>query len=787
MINVVDFPTRLTSHSARSLDHIYTNLHSNDVTAGPLVTNLSDHLAVRGEILTSIDSQKCEEKIVRNFSRSNCLNFIASLLSVDWGELKSRYCDCPHRTAVSVINTITNKLEICFPLKKVLCNNNKLKSWVTDDIESYRQLLFDIIEISKLSPYNESLNNLILDLNTKYDYMIQNQRAFFYTKILYNSKNTSKTMWKLINKQRGKANACNMHFTEIVKDSGGNPFPTGKDAANAMNARFVGAAAACGAPLADSARVLAALTVARAPADQELWFHPFTASEVLRIITARVPPKPSKDAYGISMKLVSMAAVPLAPVLADLFNLCLRQGTYPESLKISKVAPIFKGKGKSHDIDAYRPVSIIPAVAKVLENGLCSRLVDYLKASHALSDRQYAYREGRSTTSLTREVLRRIMHAREEKQQVAVLCCDLSKAFDVADHGILAMKLRHYGIAGKPLMLLQSMMSSRMQVVAGTCDSDTSDPLSSTIGVPQGSAVSNVLFSLLLNDLPAAISGAEIMMYADDIAAIVTAPSIDLLEGKLNGVALQISRWFKDNGLVLNLSKTNFIHFCLSGRLQRQLSVVADGVALEQVSSTTFLGFIMDKGLTWADQIEKVCGKLGGACFALNRLARFLPREVVRSCYYATVHSIIQYGAELWGRAADWERVFRMQKRAIRAIVKVSRRTSARPFFEELGIMTLPCIVVFQVAVYVRTNLDLYTRKGQVSLYKTRRAEHLVSMSYKLTKSRKLTSAMGPAVYNRIPADIADAPSLNCFKSRLKTWLIKRSFYTIEEFLKLKV
>lgn len=107
------------------------------------------------------------------------------------------------------------------------------------------------------------------------------------------------------------------------------------------------------------------------------------------------------------------------------------------------------------------------------------------------------------------------------------------------------------------------------------------------------------------------------------------------------------------------------------------------------------------------DHIDKVCGKLGGACFTINRLSRFLPREVVRACNCSLNPAV-------W-RGADWERAFRMQKRAIRAIVKVLRRTSARPYFQELGIVTLPCIVILQVAIYVRTNLVLYSRKGEVS------------------------------------------------------------------------
>lgn len=210
-----------------------------------------------------------------------------------------------------------------------------------------------------------------------------------------------------------------------------------------------------------------------------------------------------------------------------------------------------------------------------------------------------------------------------------------------------------------------------------------------------------------------------------------------------------------------------------------------DGVSVDQVQVTTFLGFELDRGLSWAHHIHKLCGRLGAACFALSRLTRTVPADVVRSCYFATVHSLLQYGNELWGRAADWERVFRMQKRAVRILARVPRDTHARPHFKALGILTLPSILIFQIAVYVRENLNSFRTHADVHKYSTRNAaaNKLVTVARSLTKAAKQTQVAGPTVYNKLPENITSAPNINIFKYRLKRWLVEQTFYSYNEFI----
>ncbi|KAI5637075.1 hypothetical protein NE865_10256 [Phthorimaea operculella] len=228
------------------------------------------------------------------------------------------------------------------------------------------------------------------------------------------------------------------------------------------------------------------------------------------------------------------------------------------------------------------------------------------------------------------------------------------------------------------------------------------------------------------------------------------------------------------------------MHFSLSGKRYssyRPLNVAVLGHGLEQVDHAKFLGFHVDRVLSWETHIDKLCSKLGSACFALKRLSSTLPSEIVRTCYFATVQSVLQYGIEFWGRAADWERAFRMQKRAVRAIAQIPQDSSARPWFRTYRMLTLPALIIFQAAVYAKENEDLYPKQGEHHAHNTRNKHKMALVQKSLAKSGKLIHVMAPAVYNRIPSTIKDAPSTEAFKLRLKKWLIEQDIYNYDQWI----
>ena len=188
-------------------------------------------------------------------------------------------------------------------------------------------------------------------------------------------------------------------------------------------------------------------------------------------------------------------------------------------MKVANVIPIHKKDDKTI-LNNYRPISLLSNISKIVEKLMHKCLYQFLDNYNIFHDLQFGFRYCHSTEHALISITEKIREACDSGKFTCGVFVNLKKAFDTVNHTILLKKLQHFGIRGVANNWFSSYLKSRKQFV--TIESIKSNEEIISYGVPQGSVLGPLLFTIFINDLHNAIRYSTVHHYADDTNLLIS-------------------------------------------------------------------------------------------------------------------------------------------------------------------------------------------------------------------------------------------------------------------------
>ena len=210
--------------------------------------------------------------------------------------------------------------------------------------------------------------------------------------------------------------------------------------------------------------------------------------------------------------------------------------------------------GPRDDTNNYRPISVLPVVSKLLEKHVHDSLMDYLSSNSLLHSTQSGFRPNHSCETSLLQMINTWLDAINSSQMIGMVMIDFRKAFDLVDHTLLLKKLKYYKISEETISWFSSYLLGRNQKVF--VNNVLSESENVICGVPQGSILGPLLFLIFINDLPLNINNVLTDLYADDTTLYYIDKSEAYIEQQLQCALLKLSEWCKENGMLINTTKT---------------------------------------------------------------------------------------------------------------------------------------------------------------------------------------------------------------------------------------
>ena len=768
---LIDEATRVTMTTTSLIDHMVTNTPEKISDSGVIHTGISDHSLIFA--IRKISVIKKLENIVemRNMKNFNEEKFVAELLKQHWEQVYF-FAEDPNDMWEIWKKIFVEVLDKHAPLQCKKIRSKKVP-WITSDIKK----LINTRDKLKRKAILTNLENDWFDYKTsrnKVNIELRNAKKDYYSSKIADQKFNPKKAWKSINNLLGRQNKPTV-VNEINLD--GKSFTTPKDIAEGFNDYFSNIGPDLASKIDTSNYNFETYT--KTAESEFAAFQPVTVTHICRLLHGLS----SNKATGIdkiSCKIIKIAAPAISDSLTFIFNQALTLSSFPNEWKMARVIPLYKN-GQRNIPGNYRPISVLPAISKIMERIMYDQLYNYLTKFELLSDSQFGFRKSHSTATALLDCTNDWYMNLDRKMFNLVVLIDLKKAFDTVDHQILLRKLELYGIKGEALTLLKSYLTDRNQ----KCQIKNSFSTERLIkcGVPQGSILGPLFFLLYINDLPQCLNKTKPRLFADDTNLTASGDSITDLETAVNSDLENLRKWLIANKLSLNVAKTEFMLIGSKTMIKKnsdsRLNIFIENKQIKQVSECKTLGVIVDRHLSWKSNSENICKKITAGISAIRRVKPFVDKDTLISIYNAIVRPYFDYCCEVWDVFGESQskRLQKLQNRAARIILNTSNDVNHSIALRALGWEPLKTERKKAKAKIMDKVLNKMGPKSLANLfsYKCEKTNYnLRDISSGLSLPKPRTNNMknsfmydGAHLWNSIPKEIRESKTLSSFRNKI--------------------
>ena len=289
----------------------------------------------------------------------------------------------------------------------------------------------------------------------------------------------------------------------------------------------------------------------------------------------------------------------------------------------------------------------------------------HLEKHNIITDKQHAFRKYHSCETQLCTVVNDWAKELDKGNQVDIFFLDLEKAFDTVPHELLKSKLHTYGIDKITLNWIDSFLCQRRQRVR--VEGEYSNWSKVESGVPQGSVLGPLLFSIYMNDIIKTIDS-EIRLFADDCVlyrSIKNVQDAKLLQKDIQTLEDWANRW----GMRFQPHKCHIMHLTRN-RTIKQTKYTLKKTILNVVENTKYLGVTISNDLRWNTHINKACTKANNLLNLLKRNLKSSDSHSKEMAYKNCIRPILEYSSSAWNPHQDVlkQEVERVQKRAARFV-----------------------------------------------------------------------------------------------------------------------